>query len=251
MCGRAFRARSPENVVDEIEWLIDVHKAEALTFYDDTLTFDKKRIYMICDEIIKRKIDRPWDCQTRVDQVSSELLAKMRKAGCQQVFFGIESGSQEILDAVNKKTSIQQNENAIKLAKDEGLFVTISLIIGYPGETRDTLRQTFNFVRKVKPDNVYLCVATPYPGTELRNLVEKNGWKMSDDWSLYDTVTPVFENPDLSSKELTKNRSEFYDSFYSLTYIFSRLMKSNFYNRIMARTALNHLFWRIKHFRGL
>ena len=247
MFGRAFRARSPEKVVDEIEWLINKHDADALTFYDDTLTFDKKRIYSICDEIANRKIHRPWDCQTRVDQVSRELLAKMHKAGCQQVFFGVESGCQQILDAVNKKTSIIQNEKAIKMAKNEGLFVTISVIIGYPGETRDTLIQTLDFVKKVKPDDAYLCVATPYPGTELRKLVEKNGWKMSLDWSLYDTITPVFENPDLSSEEIEKSRTKFYNSFYSPTYVLRRMMENNFYSKIMARTALNHLFWRLKH----
>jgi anaerobic magnesium-protoporphyrin IX monomethyl ester cyclase len=250
MFGKTFRARSPKNVVDELEWLRDEHGAEAFTFYDDTLTFDKKRIYEICDEIVNRRIDRPWDCQTRVDKVSRKLLAKMSKAGCQQVFFGVESGCQQILDAVNKKTSIKQNEKAIKLAKDTGLFVTISVIIGYPGETLDTLKQTLDFIRKVKPDDAYLCVATPYPGTELRLLVEKMGWKMSSDWSLYDTITPVFENPDLPSEEISKTRREFYDSFYSPTYVFRRLMKRNFYSRIMARTALNHLFWRIKHLRG-
>lgn len=246
MFGKAYRSRSPKNVVDELEWLRDAYRAEAFTFYDDTLTFDKKRIYEICDEIRNRKIGLPWDCQTRVDQVSREILAKMREANCQQIFFGVESGCQQVLDAVNKKTSIEQNEKAIKLAKDAGLFVTISVIIGYPGETRSTLKQTLEFIRRVKPDDAYLCVATPFPGTELRMLVEKKGWKMSSDWNLYDTITPVFENPDLPSEEIRKIRREFYDSFYSPLYVFRQLLKRNFYSRMMARTALNHLFWRIK-----
>lgn len=246
MFGKKFRARSPKNVVDELEWLRDVHGAEAFTFYDDTLTLDKKRIYEICDEIKNRKIGLPWDCQTRVDQVSRELLAKMRDANCQQVFFGVESGCQEILDAVNKKTSIDQNKKAIEWAKEAGLFVTISVIIGFPGETRNTLKQTLDFIRRAKPDDAYVCVATPYPGTELRRLVEKMGWKMSSDWSLYDTITPVFENPVLRSEEIREIRRRFYDSFYSPPYAFRHLLKKNFYSRIMARTALNHLLWRIK-----
>ena len=163
MFGRAFRARSPKNVVDEIEWLKDKHEADAFTFYDDTLTFNKKRIFDICDEIVNRDIGLPWDCQTRVDQVSKELFAKMSKAGCQQVFFGVESGCQQILDAVNKRTTIEQNKEAIKMAKDSGLFVTVSVIIGYPGETRKTLKQTLDFIRKAKPNDAYVCVATPYP----------------------------------------------------------------------------------------
>ena len=195
----------------------------------------------------RQGIDLPWDCQTRVDQVSRELFAKMRKAGCQQVFFGVESGCQKILDAVNKRTSIEQNREAIKMAKDAGLFVTVSVIIGYPGETRKTLKQTLDFIRKAKPDDAYLCVATPYPGTELRVLVEEKGWKMSSDWTLYDTINPVFENPELPSEEIIKTRKDFYNSFYSPMYILQRLTERNFYSKIMARTAINHLFWRLRH----
>ena len=246
MFGKSYRMRSPESVVDELEWLKNIHGAEAFTFYDDTLTFDKKRLFEICEGIKKRKINIPWDCQTRVDQVSREILAEMRGAGCQQVFFGVESGCQRVLDAVNKKTSIEQNEKAIKLAKQAGLFVTISLMIGYPGETPETLKQTVDLVQRAKPDDAYICVATPYPGTELRVLVEKNGWKMSSDWDLYDTMTPVFENPELPSEEIKKIRREFYDSFYSPAYILRQSLRRNFYSRIMARTALNHLLWRIK-----
>jgi radical SAM superfamily enzyme YgiQ (UPF0313 family) len=246
MFGKAYRMRSPMNVVEELEWLRDAHKAEAFTFYDDTLTFDKKRLFKICDEIRNRRIGLPWDCQTRVDQISKEILAKMRTAGCQQVFFGVESGCQEVLDAVNKKTSIEQNENAIKLAKEAGLFVSISLIIGYPGETPNTIKKTLDFVKRAKPDDAYICIATPFPGTELRSLVEQKGWKISPNWDLYDTMTPVFENPELKSDELIAIRKKFYDNFYSPSYIFRQFFKRNYYSRIMARTATNHILWRIK-----
>jgi anaerobic magnesium-protoporphyrin IX monomethyl ester cyclase len=107
MFGKAYRMRSAENVLDELEWLKNVHGAEAFTFYDDTLTFDKNSLLKTCNGMKNRKIDLPWDCQTRVDQVSKEILAQMKAAGCQQVFFGVESGCQQILDAVNKKTSIE------------------------------------------------------------------------------------------------------------------------------------------------
>jgi anaerobic magnesium-protoporphyrin IX monomethyl ester cyclase len=249
MFGKEYRARSPKNIVDELELLRDVYGADAFTFYDDTLTLDRKRIFEICREIKTKKISIPWDCQTRVDQVSKEVLAKMREANCQQIFFGVESGCQKILDAVKKKTSIEQNENAIRWAKDAGLFVAISVIIGYPGETTDTLKQTLDFIRKAEPDDVYLCVATPYPGTELRRLVEDMGLKMSTDWGLYDTITPVFENPLLSAEEIRKLRTNFYDSFYSPMYVLRHLFKGNFYGRVMARTALNHFIWRIRLWR--
>lgn len=249
MVGKEYRARSPKNIVDELEELRDVYKADAFTFYDDTLTLDKNKIFEVCEQIKNRKIGVPWDCQTRVDQVSKEVLAKMREANCQQIFFGVESGCQEILDAVKKKTSIEQNKNAIRWAKDADLFVAISVIIGYPGETKESLEQTFDFIRKAEPDDVYLCVATPYPGTELRRLVENMGLKMSTDWGLYDTITPIFENPNLSAQDIIKLRSNFYDGFYSPIYALRHLFKRNFYGRVMARTALNHLIWRIRLWR--
>jgi anaerobic magnesium-protoporphyrin IX monomethyl ester cyclase len=247
--GKEYRARSPKNIVDELEFLKNTYGADAFTFYDDTLTLDKNRIFKICEGIKARKINLPWDCQTRVDQVSREVLAEMRATKCQQVFFGVESGCQEILDAVKKRTTVEQNAKAIELAKEAGLFVAISIMIGYPGETKDMLRQTLGFVRKTEPDDVYLCVATPYPGTELRRLVEEMGLKLSADWGLYDTVTPVFDNPLLSAEDIVKLRKGFYDSFYSPKYVLRHLFKGNFYSRIMARTALNHIIWRVKsHF---
>jgi radical SAM superfamily enzyme YgiQ (UPF0313 family) len=247
MFGKAFRSRSPKNIVGELEWLRDEHGADAFTFYDDTFTLNKKRAIEICDEIKNRKIGLPWDCQTRVSTVSEELLDKMRDANCQQVFFGVESGCQTILDAVKKGTTVEQNERAIKLAKNSGLFVAVSVMIGYPGETKEMLQETIDLIRRAEPDDVYICVATPYPGTELRRVVEENGWEMSDDWGLYDTITPVFANPNLSAEGVRKLRTSFYNSFYSPKYVLRHLFKRNFYSRVMARTAVNHILWRLKN----
>jgi anaerobic magnesium-protoporphyrin IX monomethyl ester cyclase len=246
MFGKAFRARSPKNIVDELEWLRDVHTADAFSFYDDTFTLDKKRALKICEEIRNREIGLPWDCQTRVSVVSEKILLKMREANCQQVFFGVESGCQKILDAVHKGTTVEQNERAIRLAKDAGLFVSVSVMVGYPGETKEMLQETIDLIRRAEPDDVYICVATPYPGTELRRVVEEMGWEMSNDWGQYDTITPVFANPNLSADEVKKLRTSFYNSFYSPKYVLRHMFKMNFYSRVMARTAMNHILWRIR-----
>jgi anaerobic magnesium-protoporphyrin IX monomethyl ester cyclase len=248
--GAGYRARSPENVLAELEWLRDVHGAEGVSFHDDTLTFDKKRIMDICDGIINRKIGLPWGCSTRVDLVTEEILTKMAKANCNEVCFGVESGCQKILNAVHKRVSPEQNEKAIKWAKDAGMFVTVSVIIGYPGETKETVQETLNLIHRVEPDEVWLCLPTPYPGTELRTLVESLGWKMSDDWTLYNTMNTVFENPDLPAGELIKMRQAFYNKFYSPKYVIRQFvkgnLKGNLYSKIMARTAVNYLLWRAK-----
>jgi radical SAM superfamily enzyme YgiQ (UPF0313 family) len=246
MSGKAFRMRSIKNVVEEIEWLKNTHGADAFTFYDDAFTFDTERTLTICEEIKKRKIGIPWDCQSRVDNVSKMSLAKMREAGCEVIYYGVESGSQKILDAIGKKTTIEQNEKAIKWTKEAGIFVITSHVIGYPGETEETLQQTINLIRRMKPDDAYLCVATPYPGTALCRFIEEKGWEISRDWSRYDTTTPVFENPTISNEKILEIRKKFVDDFYSPQYILRQTIKGNFYNRLLARIALSHIVWRVR-----
>ncbi|MCX8177512.1 MAG: B12-binding domain-containing radical SAM protein [Candidatus Bathyarchaeota archaeon] len=244
--GRKVRMRSPINVVDEVEWLKKEHGADAVTFYDDTFTFSKERVERICEEIMDRGLNIPWDCQTRADCLSPELLKKMRDAGCEAITLGVESASPNILRAVGKGTSPEQNEKAVRIIKEAGISVIVSVIIGYPGETMKDVNLTLEFIKKLKPDDAYLCIATPYPGTELYRLVKEKGWKMLDDWSKYDTLTPTFENPETPPKQLLEARRKFYDTFYSPIYIFRQVFKGGFYNRILARTAVNHLIWRIR-----
>ena len=245
MAGKRFRARSTKNVVDELEWSRDVYEPDAFTFHDETFTYDQKRVFEICEEIRNRNIGLPWDCSTRVDQVSRKLLAEMRDANCQLVSFGVESGSQKILNAMRKGTTVEQNERAIRWAKEAGLSVTISVIIGYPGETMDTLEQTLDFIRRTEPDDVHMSLATPYPGIELYDLVKDLGWKMCGEWRHYDMQTPVFKDPSIPV-DLRETRRGFYNHFYSPSYILRQSFKGNFYSQIMARAALNQLLWRIQ-----
>ena len=245
MAGKEFRARDPKLVVDELEWLRDTYRASAVSFYDDAFTYDNERAIKLCEEIKRRKVGLPWDCQTRVDRITKEILIKMKAAGCELVSFGAESGCQKILDSVNKKTTIELNEKAVKMAKSVGLSVAMSVIIGYPGETAESLKQTFDFIKRTKPDYVYLCIATPYPGTDMRKTVETLGWKMSTDYSAYGMQAQVFENP-LLTVDLIEARREFYNKFYSWGYIFRNFFKGTFYSKNIARTALNDRLWRMR-----
>ncbi len=250
MFGATIRARSKKNVLDELEWLRDEYGAEGIAFQDDTLTVDRKRAVEICDGMIERKIKLPWGCFSRADVVTKELLAKMSKAHCNEVGFGVESGCQKMLDSFKKKVTVEQCENAIKWTKEAGIFVAASIIIGYPGETKETLQESLDLVRRAEPDDVWLCHATPYLGTELRALVESNGWKMLEDWKLYNTMNPIFEDPLLPAKEIAQMRKNFYNKFYSPRYILRQAvkgyLKGNLYSKIMVRTAINYNLWRAK-----
>ena len=254
MCGRGFRGRSPIKVVDELEWLRDDFGGGAFAFYDDTFTFDVNRAIAICDEIKKRKFNLPWDCRTRVDKVSPNLLSKLHSAGCQLVHFGVESGNQEILNLMRKGTTVEQNAQAIKWAKEAGISVAISLVIGYPTETPEQLQQTIDFIYKIKPDYVYMCEAVPYPGTELYDFTKSLGLELAKDWSLYHEQTQVFQNNLLPLEKLNQTKKEFYDRYLSYSFYIRKKIKGDFYSQIMARSALNHLVannraarWAIRH----
>ncbi len=246
MCGRGFRARSPKNVVDELEFLKNNYGAEAFSFYDDTFTFDRKRARNICKEIKTRKLDLQWDCRTRVDRISMEDLIVLRDANCQLIHFGVESGSQKMLDLMKKGTTVEQNAKAIKWAKDAGISVAISVVVGYPGETPELLQETLNFIYKTRPDYVYMCVAIPYPGTEMYDYLNELGWEMSPRWERYDEQTVVFKNPLLSPEQIMLMERQFFNKFFSVPYLLRKSMKKDFYSKIMARSALNHILWRIK-----
>jgi radical SAM superfamily enzyme YgiQ (UPF0313 family) len=164
--------------------------------------------------------------------------------------FGVEAGCQRMRDVLKKRVSTEQIENAIKWTKEADIFVTVSVILGYPGETAETLQESLDFVRKVEPDEVWLCHATPYPGTCLREIVKQNGWPMSDKWELYNTMNPIFEDPALPAAKIAEMRKDFYNKFYSPKYILRQMKKGyfngNLYSKIMTRTAANYMLWRIK-----
>jgi anaerobic magnesium-protoporphyrin IX monomethyl ester cyclase len=246
MCGHAFRGRSPTKVVDELEWLRDEFGAGAFAFYDDTFTFDLKRAFDICDEMQKRKITLPWDCRTRVDRVSKELLAKLKATNCQLIHFGVESGSPEMLKLMRKGTTVELNAKAIKWAKEAGISVAVSLVIGYPTETPEMLQQTIDFLYKTKPDYVYMCEAVPYPGTELANFVKELGLEVSSNWNQYREETQIFTNTLLPLEKLEETKKAFYDHYFSTAYFLKKKLKGDFYSQIMARAALNHLVWNNK-----
>jgi anaerobic magnesium-protoporphyrin IX monomethyl ester cyclase len=246
MSGRGSRKRSPKNVVDEMEWLKNELGADAYTFHDPSFTYDQKWVGEICDEIIRRKINLPWDCTTRVDCVSKSVLAKMKEANCQIVGFGMESNSQKVLNAMRKGTTTAQNERAARLAKEVGLPFGLFFIIGYPGETVETLKETLDFIRRAEPDDVYISLACPYPQTEFYDIVKENGWKLSSNWSRFDNITPVYENPSMPAKTMIETRRKMFNQFYSPKYILRQSLKRTYCSGIMARTALNYQLMRIK-----
>jgi anaerobic magnesium-protoporphyrin IX monomethyl ester cyclase len=247
MFGRGYRMRSAKNVVDEIEYIHKTYGAENFTFYDDAFTVDQPRVEEICRLLHERKLKVKWDCGTRVDMVTRDLLQKMKDAGCIAVWFGVEAGSQEVLDEMGKGFTATRTKEAFKMAQEIGLMTIASVVLGFPGETRETAMKTVNFIKEINPDDVGYYIATPYPGTPMAEQVKKNGWLRVTDFDKYDTATPIFELPTLSIKELVKIREDAFHSFYLRpTYILRMFSKGGTYGFSATKTALAHLIRAIK-----
>ncbi len=214
MFGRGYRMRSPKNVVNEMEMIHNKYGVNQVTFYDDAFTVNRERVVKICEELHSRKLDMIWDCGTRVDMVDRELLKTMHDAGCIAVWLGVESGSEAILGAMNKRIKLDQTRLAYKTAHEVGLMTITNAVLGFPGETEQTARETINFVKELNPDDVGFYVATPYPGTPMYEQVKKNGWLRVTDFDKYDTAGPTFETPWLSMEKLAEIRYKAYQEFY-------------------------------------
>jgi radical SAM superfamily enzyme YgiQ (UPF0313 family) len=241
MFGRRYRMRTPKNVVDELEYLKKTFGAYRFTFYDDAFTVDQSRAAEICQEIRNRKLKIEWDCETRVDMVTKELLRNMKEAGCIAVWFGVESGSQPVLDAMRKGISPAQTIRAFKWAKEAGLMTVANVVLGFPSETKETIWQTIKFVERLRPNDVGYYIATPYPGTPLYESVKEKGLLKVTDFDRYDTATPIFEMKTMSEQELRDIREQAFQRFYLRPgYFFSMLGKGRYWSFSIIRTIFAH-----------
>ena len=238
MFGRGYRVRSPKKVVDDMEMLHNKYGQSQFTFYDDAFTVSRQHTLEMCADIKARKLDVTWDCETRVDAVDKELLEKMHDAGCITIWFGVESGSEKILDQMHKKIKPEGVREAFKMAQKAGMMTIASAVIGFPGETVETAWETINFINSLNPDDIGFYVATPYPGTPMYEQVVKNGWLRVTDFNKYDTATPTFETPVLSMEKIRELKYKAHQKFYLRpSYVFKMMRKGGTYGRSGLKTS--------------
>jgi len=201
MMGGRVRYFDVDRVVDEFE-MLSTMGFKQINIVDDLFTSNKGRCIAICDEIIRRGISHPWTAFARVNTVSKVLLEKMREAGCVMLCFGIESGNQEILDTIKKKTTLDEIRKAINLCIDVGIESMGSYILGLPGESHETINKTFQFAAELNPIYGFHILA-PFPGTEVRDRSEEYGIRiLTEDWDKYDANHSVSETPYISHEEI-------------------------------------------------
>ena len=189
--GRKIRSRSPIKVIEEIKHLVAVYGAKDISFWDDMMTVNKKWMYELCDLIIREKIDITWTCYARADSVTKDLLIRMKEAGCWNIFFGFETGDQQLLDNLEKGITLDDIRKASRWCKDVDIEIRASFMIALPGETPELAEKTIKFAKEINPEYAQFCITTPYPGTKLFKEAEKWG-SLSKDYSQYNIWEPVF-----------------------------------------------------------
>jgi len=180
--GRKFRARSPENILQEIKLLVANYGVRGIWFFDDAFTPNRQRVWDICEALIEAKLNLSWFCEVRVDTVDKELLQKMKEAGCYCVAFGVESGSQRILDQViGKKISLQQVKDVTQWCNELGIKTNPFFIFSHPEETEEDIEQTMKMMRSWPPNSdISLSLLHIYPGTRLEATAREKGILPSD-----------------------------------------------------------------------
>jgi len=174
--GRGYRAQSVPYVLDALEKAVSRAPVKMIQIKDDTFTTNRKRVVTLCRGIRERKVQFLWSCDTRVDVLGDDLLREMRLAGCERLSLGVESGSQKILDAIDKKITPDEIIESSALAKKYGIKVRYYMMVGNRGETRATVEESMRFLERAKPHQYIFAALSVYPGTRDFDEAVKAGW---------------------------------------------------------------------------
>ncbi|PJA14483.1 MAG: hypothetical protein COX65_05620 [Elusimicrobia bacterium CG_4_10_14_0_2_um_filter_56_8] len=216
--GKNFRKKSVMRVVDEISYMLDCGFRE-IHIADDCFTVDMERAKGICREILRRELKFPWATVTgiRADRVDQELLTLMKQAGCYRVFYGIETGSDEILKLIRKGETCEEIRQAVKMAKKAGLEVYGFFMLALPGDTETTMRQTIDFAKELDLDMAKAAITIPLPSTPYFEELDKAGRIKAKEWSKYNLYFPakeLYDHPTLDWKTVEDYQRKFYREFY-------------------------------------
>jgi len=189
-CSKSFeglRLKSADSIIDEIKYLKQTYEIEGVHFIDELFVINKKRAYELIEKL--GTIGIKWDGQARVNTVDYDLLCAMKKAGCVAIGFGVESGSNKILKNMNKRITVAQSQQALKDAQRAGLHIKVQLVLGYPGESKETIAETVDFFKRIKHPARRFSLILPLPGSALYNeAISKNLIQDEEDY-----LTQIFE----------------------------------------------------------
>ena len=253
--SKGVRLRSIDHVIEEIKFFIEQYHVTSFILIDETFTINAKRVTEFCAALKREKIKITWSCYARVSLVEKDLLKLMKDHGCYRIGFGIESGSQKILDLMNKRETVEQAERAIKMVRKAGLICGTTFMFGYPGETLETIQQTVSFCQKqLIPASFFFT--TPYPGTQLYSVVQDKvfgKYKDLDDFleRLGDASDFVVNLTDFDDDELIQLREQTNRAVQKIPYLKRPLYYYQLYEqtglKLFSKRILKKLLYRMKN----
>jgi len=211
--SRQYRSFSSEYMMEMIKHLYNKYGIREISFEDDTFLIFKKRLVEICESIIRENLDISWTCNGRVHGVDKEILKLMKRAGCWQISYGIESGDQGILDFAEKHIKLEQVERAISLTSEAGILSKGFFILGFPLDNDETIGRTISFAKRLKLNDVTVCMMTPFPGSKIYEIGKKYG-TINTDWQDMNLLETVFIPDGLTKEKLENYNRKFLREFY-------------------------------------
>ncbi|MGZ4885716.1 MAG: B12-binding domain-containing radical SAM protein [Halobacteriota archaeon] len=234
---KKFRSRSAQNVFQEVAQLVDQGYTN-VTMLDDNFILNKERAFEFADLVEASDLKFNWSCTGRVDSIDEDLLRRLREVGCNGLFFGVESASNDTLKLIKKGFTTDQVINAFDVLKNYDYPTTASFMIGLPGDDPGKVADTINLAKQIKPDFAMFSVTTPYPGTELYENIDNYDLEITiDDWSKFTLTKPVVRTDALSTADLHWWFIRAYFSFY---------VRASYITRAIARKQLGFVLNPVK-----
>jgi anaerobic magnesium-protoporphyrin IX monomethyl ester cyclase len=174
MYGRGVRRKKAERLISEVELAVSRFGVQTAYFMDLEFTAQRNQVLELCEYLIQRRLDLRWTCQTRLDLIDSHLLRQMKQAGCCLIHFGVEAGSDSLLEKVNKRISITQIREGMRLVKEARIDSACFFMLGFPNSNKHEIAETVRFARQLNPTYALFHLVTPYPGTMLFQDLERS-----------------------------------------------------------------------------
>ncbi len=224
--GPRLRCRSGRNIADEVKLLQQRYGVREICFYDDTFTSVRKEVRAFCEILLQEGIDLTWSCFSRIDTFCETTFSLMRKAGCHQVMYGIETWDPIVLKRIRKRIDPDRVEGVVRATQNLGIDVRAAFMLGTPGETVESIAKNIQYAIDLDPDLAIFNMTTPFPGTEMFDWADKNGFLLTKDWRQYDLSKPVMSLPGLPPATLKRYYKKAFRSFYMRpAYIWKRLKR--------------------------
>lgn len=237
VAGREARMRSVSNILGELEDCVNQYGIRNFLFRSDTFTLNPEWVIDLCQGVDRAGLRIKWSCNSRVDTMNGEMLRAMREAGCWLISFGVESGSQEILDLMRKGITKEQVRAAVNLCRLEGVLTSVYFLIGTPWESEATFRETVDFAKQLEPDFVEFFYAYPFEGTEMYVIAANEGLLERGQLPLSAYSKPATPSKYLTLERISEMRSEALKSYYMRWPVISKTLRRTRSPRIFLNYA--------------